>query len=229
MAMSIIDGRFLPEPAETAVEAGQIAQVAVMIGANDRDLGIGSAQSKDELFARFGSDSSEARRLYDPRGDPTLDELKQQAFADRTMTEPVRHFAKLVAHSGQPVWLYRFAYVTESQRGKLMGTLHGFEIPFTLNIPAALVGDKVTATDKIMGDLASAYWAQFAKTGDPTLGPMCPRYDPAVDRLIHFTNSGIIVGTDPLKLRLDLWERVEPGAVIVRTSVLCRWSLGADS
>jgi para-nitrobenzyl esterase len=144
------------------------------------------------------------------------------------MTEPVRHFAKLVAHSGQPVWLYRFAYVSESQRGKLMGTLHGFEIPFTLNIPAALVGDKVTATDKIMGDLASAYWAQFAKTGDPALGPMWPRYDPVVDRLIHFTNSGIIVGTDPLKLRRDLWERVEPGAVIVRTSVLCRWSLGAD-
>ena len=115
--MSILDGRFLPEPAETALEAGRIAQVAVMIGANDRDLGIGSAQSKDELFAQFGSDSSEARRLYDP-----------------------------------------------------LGTLHGFEIPFTLNSPAALVGDRVTATDKIMGDLASAYWAQFAKTGDPNVG-----------------------------------------------------------
>jgi hypothetical protein len=25
---------------------------------------------------------------------------------------------------------------------------------------------------------------------------------------IHFTISGIIVGTDPLKIRLDLWERV---------------------
>jgi hypothetical protein len=34
------------------------------------------------------------------------------------------------------------------------------------------------------------------------------RYDPAVDRLIHFTNSGVIIGTDPLKARLDLWQRV---------------------
>jgi hypothetical protein len=25
---------------------------------------------------------------------------------------------------------------------------------------------------------------------------------------MHFTNSGVIVGTDPLKARLDLWQRV---------------------
>jgi para-nitrobenzyl esterase len=24
---------------------------------------------------------------------------------------------------------------------------------------------------------------------------------------MHFTNSGVIVGTDPLKPRLDLWQR----------------------
>jgi para-nitrobenzyl esterase len=62
----------------------------------------------------------------------------------------------------------------------------------------------------MMGDLASAYWAQFGKTSDPNGQgrPAWPRYDPSVDRLPHSTNSGIIVGTDPLKPRLDLWERV---------------------
>jgi hypothetical protein len=35
-----------------------------------------------------------------------------------------------------------------------------------------------------------------------------PRIDPAVDRLLHFTNSGILVGTDPLKSRLDLREKI---------------------
>jgi hypothetical protein len=33
-------------------------------------------------------------------------------------------------------------------------------------------------------------------------------YDPAADRVLHFTNSGVIVGTEPLKLRLDLREQV---------------------
>ena len=210
MAMSIIDGRFLTESVEAAVAAGHQAKVPVIVGANDRDLPVGVADNKDQLFEVFGTDASEARRLYDPRGDQTLDELKQQVFADRTIVEPARNLANLLARDGQPVYLYRFGYLNEAARGKLMGTPHGFEIPFTLDAPAALVGEKVTPTDKIMGDLASGYWAQFGKTGDPSGGdrPLWPRYDAAADRLIHFTNSGIIVGTDPLKPRLDLWERV---------------------
>lgn len=91
-----------------------------------------------------------------------------------------------------------------------MCTLHGFEIPFTRDVPAALVGDKVTPTDKMMGGLASAYWAQFRRTRDPNGGgrPKWPRHDPTVDQIFHFTNSGINVGTDPLKPRLDVWQRV---------------------
>jgi para-nitrobenzyl esterase len=210
MAMSIIDGQFLIEPPEAALAASRQTMVPVIIGANDRDLALGTANSKDELFAIFGPDAERARSLYDPRGDQTLEELKQQVFADKTLVEPTRHFADEMARSGQPVWLYRFAYVSEAQRGKLMGALHGFEIPFTMNIPAALTGEKATPTDKAMGDLTSAYWVQFGLTGDPNGSdrPNWPRYDPAVDRLFHFTNSGLIVGTDPLKPRLDLWQRV---------------------
>jgi para-nitrobenzyl esterase len=211
MAMSIIDGRFLPERPETALAAGKQAMVPTIIGANDRDLPIGTANTKDELFALFGPDVDAARTLYDPRGDQTLDELKQQVFADRTLVEPVRHFANEMVRAGQPVWLYRFAYVSQAQRGRNMGTLHGFEIPFAMNVPAALVGaDKVTPTDKAMADFVSAYWVQFGLTGDPNGGgrPVWPRYDAAVDHILHFTNSGVIVGTDPLKPRLDLWQKV---------------------
>jgi para-nitrobenzyl esterase len=184
--------------------------VPVVVGANDRDLYAATAQNKDEVFAVFGPNAAEARKLYDPRGDQTLDELKQQVFADKTLVEPARHLANEMARAGQPVWLYRFAYVSQAQRGKNMGTLHGFEIPFTMGIPAVIVGaDKVTPTDKAMADLTSAYWVAFGLTGDPNGEgrPAWPRHDPAVDRLLHFTNSGVIVGTDPLKARLDLWQR----------------------
>jgi len=200
MAMSIIDGRFLAERPEAALAAGRQAKVPVMIGATDRDLAIGTAHSKEELFANFGPNAAEASRLYDPNGDQTLDELEQQVFADRTLVEPARHFAKEMVRAGQPVWLYRFADVS--------GAKQGFEIPFTLNVPAAV------AAGKAMGDMASAYWVQFAKTGDPNGSgrPAWPRYDPKVDRLVMFTNSGVTVGADPLKARLDLWERVSSQA-----------------
>jgi para-nitrobenzyl esterase len=211
MATSIIDGRFLPEPPEAALAAGRQAVVPVIVGANDRDLAVGSASTKYELFGLFGPDADQARKLYDPLGNQTLDELRQQVFADRAMVEPARHLANEMARTGQTAWLYRFAYVAQAQRGRNMGTLHGSEIPFALNVPAAFVGQaRVTSSDRAAADLVSAYWVSFGLTTDPNGGgrPTWPRHDRMVDRLAHFTNSGMIIGTDPLKARLDLWERL---------------------
>jgi para-nitrobenzyl esterase len=210
VAGPIRDGTFLLEAPETAFANGRQTMVPVMIGANDRDLGLGRAKSKDELFALFGADADQARKFYDPQGDESFDELKQQVFADKTMVEPARYLANEMARAGQPTWLYRFSYVAESQRAILKGTLHGYEIPYTFNIPDALVGDKVTAADKAMGELASAYWISFAKTGDPNGGdrPPWPRHEPAVNRVTNFTNTGVSTAPDPLKNRLDLWQTV---------------------
>jgi len=210
VAGAVRDGKFVVEAPEAAFAARHQAMVPVIIGSNDRDLGIGNASGKDDLFSVFGSNASEARKLYDPRGDQLLDELKQQVFADKTLVEPSRHLADETAGAGQPTWWYRFSYVAESQRDKLKGTLHGFEIPYTFDLPTAIVRDKVTAADKAMGTIASAYWVAFAKRGNPNGGkaPEWPRHDPRVDRTMNFTNSGPVVGPDPLKSRLDLWQKV---------------------
>jgi hypothetical protein len=56
------------------------------------------------------------------------------------MTEPARHLADLVARARQPVSV---SFLAESQRAKLKGALHGFEIPYIFDVPAAVVGDKV--------------------------------------------------------------------------------------
>ena len=66
MAMSIIDGRFLPETPESALAAGRQAVVPVIIGANDRELAIGSASTKYELFEQF-SQSMQCWQLFRPR------------------------------------------------------------------------------------------------------------------------------------------------------------------
>jgi len=42
-------------------------------------LAADSAHSKDDLFALCGPDADQARWLYNPRGDQTLDDLKQAA------------------------------------------------------------------------------------------------------------------------------------------------------
>jgi para-nitrobenzyl esterase len=42
--------------------------------------------------------------LYDPKGDETLDELKQQVLADMTLAEPSRPLADETVRTGQPTW-----------------------------------------------------------------------------------------------------------------------------
>jgi para-nitrobenzyl esterase len=209
---AILDGRFLTETPEAAFAAGHQAMVPVIVGANDRDLGIGTAETKDDLFALFGNFAAEARALYDPTGNEPLKELKQQVLANKTLVEPSRHLADEMVRAGQPTWWYRFSYVAESLRDdpKWKGALHGFEIPYVFDIPAAHVGDKVTNADKAMAALASAYWVSFGKTADPNGGarPEWPQHEPGQDSVINFTNTGVVVGPDPIKARLDLWQKV---------------------
>jgi para-nitrobenzyl esterase len=207
---SILDGWFLTKSPEAVFAERQQAMVPVMVGATDRDLGIGSAETKDELFALFGDHSAEAHALYDPTGNETLDELKQQVLADRTLVEPSRHLADEMVRAGQPTWWYRFSYVAESLRAQWKGTPHGFEIPYAFNLPAAHVGDKVTDADKAMAALASAYWVAFARSGNPNGDgrPDWPRHDPASGTAINFTNTGVVVSPDPIKARLDVWKKV---------------------
>jgi para-nitrobenzyl esterase len=108
---AILDGVFLPETPEAAFAAGRQAMVPVIVGANSRDLGIGLAATKDDLFALSGAYAAAARALYDPQGNEALDELTQQVLADKTLVEPSRHLANEMARAGQPVWWYRFSYV----------------------------------------------------------------------------------------------------------------------
>jgi len=68
---AIRDGKLVVEAPESALAAGRQTMVPVVVGANDRDLGIGNARSKDVLFQTFGSSAAQARRLYDPHGDQT--------------------------------------------------------------------------------------------------------------------------------------------------------------
>jgi para-nitrobenzyl esterase len=207
---SIIDGRLVVETPEAALRAGRHAMVPVISGANDYDLAISMAQTKEALFAQFGPLAAHARALYDPRGDASLKELIQAIIADRVMVEPSRHLAEMMAKSGQPAYFYRFSYVPEPQRGKVPGATHASEILFAFDAASAVLKETATNGDVDMARTMSGYWAGFVKTGNPNGEgrPEWPRYDPNARGVLNFTNTGVTAGPDPLKERLDLWQAV---------------------
>jgi para-nitrobenzyl esterase len=57
--------------------------------------------------------------------------------------------------------------------------------------------------------MASGYWIDLAKAGNPNGGdrPEWPPHNPSVDRVIKFTNHGVVAGPDPLKARVDLCKK----------------------
>jgi para-nitrobenzyl esterase len=120
------------------------------------------------------------------------------------MIAGARSAAARIAKQGVPVWEYRFSYVADSL-GQT-GATHASDIPFFFDNAAIKYGDKTTAKDIDMGKTISAYIVNFAKTGDPNGSGLAewPKYDPATDELIDFTEAAKAVAEkDPLGAEID--------------------------
>jgi para-nitrobenzyl esterase len=207
----IVDGRFVPgEPGER-LERGEANLVPVMIGTTTQDLPLTFPPSREDPLAVFGEHAAEARRAHDPRSALPPFEIHLAIGADMTMHEPARFVAKQLTRAQQPVWLYRFGYVAESQRSKLAAAPHASEIPFFFDTIAVKYGKAESERDREAARIAHGYVVNFVKRGDPNGAGLAswPVFDPARPQLLQFTERhGAVYGDDPWKARLDLVERL---------------------
>lgn len=200
------DGKIVVDVPDAVIARGQQLKVPVMVGATSADLGRSPATTKEELFAAFGASADRAKAVYDPTGTASFAALAQLIGADRTMVEPARRVAQLVAAQGLPAYAYRFSYVAESIRKDSRGASHASELPFVFDTVPARYGAAATSADTAAARQALAYWVAFAKTGAPDVPgqPHWPAYTAAGDQILDFTNAGPRPGPDAWKPRLDL-------------------------
>ena len=202
----MIDGKLLVETADLAYAAGHNAKVPVMVGANSADIGSASGDSKDALFAGF-PDPAAAKAAYDPTGQAPLDQVRAEIGMDKTMLEPARLTAQLLASQGLKAYEYRWGYTASQKRASSpYGAPHASELPFMFETVDARYGEAATAQDHDVSRLMHAYWVNFAKTGDPNGAglPVWPAYDAKADRILEFSPDGQAVPeADPLKARFD--------------------------
>ncbi|MTB51402.1 carboxylesterase/lipase family protein [Lewinella sp. W8] len=178
-----IDGHVLPALNAEIYRNGQHHDVPLLIGWNKDDrVMIGGPPPATEFRAnlndRFGELASEALSVYPAR---TEEEAAQSHFdlgRDQTFGVQVYAWAKIQDQYGQsPVYVYNFnrglpAYTPETA----YGAFHSGEIVYaydnlhTLDRPWEAVDQKI-ATDM------SAYWVNFATTGNPN-GKGLPRWSP---------------------------------------------------
>jgi len=130
---------------------------------------------------------------------------------DKVWADPARFTANAFFAKGAPAFIYLFSYVSTSMQGKMRyGAAHASEIPYVFNSLGSRNGATVAPEDQKVAKMMNAYWANFAKTGDPN-GPGLPRwpvYDPQKNELLEFQADGTPVGKpDPKKARLDVIEQ----------------------
>jgi len=203
-----VDGTLVVTSPEESYLAGRQAHVPVIIGATSADTGFLKANTKDEAFATFKSHAAEARAAYDPDGSQELRRITAAIAADRTMVEPARFVASTLSRQGIPAYEYRFSYVANSMASEWKrGAPHATDVPYVMNTVATKYEDRLTPQDAAIADQINSYWANFARTGNPSGPglPPWPPYDPAKDQIMDFAANGHpAVISDPWKARLDL-------------------------
>src|SRR5207342_719538 len=103
----ILDGKLITETAETAYKAHREPKVPLMLGSNSADTAGNriKATSKEQLWARFGQRSDQAKAAYDPDGSTDFATLISRANDDFGQAEPARFAASAFATNGSPVYL----------------------------------------------------------------------------------------------------------------------------
>ncbi|HZY38060.1 MAG TPA: carboxylesterase family protein [Mucilaginibacter sp.] len=192
-----IDGYFLPKSPVDIFEAGEQAQVPLLIGWNSAEVPYQAFMQGDmptaenytkKIKQRFGADSSTVLKLYPGT---TQDEAIKSATglaSDTFIAYATWKWAEMqAATGGKPVYRYLFSTprpkppgasaATGKMPSAMVGASHASEIEFAMG---NLGYDKVfpwTADDYKVSETMEAYFANFIKTGNPN-GPHLPRWTP---------------------------------------------------
>lgn len=196
----VMDGKLYAETVIQGFAAGHEMKIPLIIGGNSNEASLTrpSAATFDALPA---AQQAAILKVFDTAGTGDKAAAINNAVTVQTITEPDRAIARLHAKNGNPMWLYYFSYVPAAEKArKPFGAGHVDEVRFVFGRPR----DRFAPADLPLSDAMNAFWASFAKTGNP--GASWPRFDLADETQIEFGESGPQVRTHFLKAWRDFVE-----------------------
>jgi para-nitrobenzyl esterase len=211
----ILDGKLVVETAESAYKAGRQTKVPLIIGNCSAEIGggfVNGSNSKEALFALFGELEAEAKAAFDPEGNKEFAEVITKFNTDWVWGEPGRMTARAFTEKGAPAYMYQFGYVPAAMRERARyGAGHGSEVSFVFNTLNARRGPAQPTPEEVaLAKTMNAYWANFAKTGDPNGQglPAWPRYEKQKEQVLDIELEGKPVAKpDPRKARFNVIEK----------------------
>nr|XP_034992047.1 acetylcholinesterase isoform X1 [Zootoca vivipara] len=189
----VIDGDFFPDTPEAMLSTGNFKETQVLLGVV-KDEGTyfliygapGFSKDNESLISR--EDFLDGVRIGVPHAndiaaeavvlqytdweDEDNREKNREAMddivGDHNVICPTMHFARRYAEHGNKVYAYFFDHRASNLMWPLwMGVPHGYEIEFIFGLP---LNDSLNYTpeEKELSRRMMRYWANFARTGNPT-------------------------------------------------------------
>ncbi len=204
-AQPIEDGRLIASGITEGFAAHRQARVPLIVGGNSDEASL-FRPTPAQLDALPEARRAAVIAAYDPNGSGDKVRIVHEMVTDNYMTEPDRNLARIEVKAGAPVWVYYFAFVPEALKAReAEGAPHTAEIRYVFGG----AHQKFTAEDEPVSKAMNAYWAAFAKAGDPDSagGPAWPRFDAAHEAVMNFDATGAHVADHQFKARLDVIEK----------------------
>lgn len=163
----LVDGDVIPAQPASLYAAGEQHPVPYITGGVSWEASLGRAVgggfSPERAAMLFPT--ADKQRLY-----PGLEgeQLEDAIFGDMLALSSSWYVADNISRTTQPVYRFYFSYLAQDRRARQPGVAHTDDIAFvmqTLDKEADL--KIITDRDWEVSQLISAYWVQFAKTGNP--------------------------------------------------------------
>jgi para-nitrobenzyl esterase len=191
-----VDGYFFPKKPLKIYEAGEQAQVPLLVGWNSQENNyrsiLGNEKPTKENFSKavkklYGEKTDEILKLYNAPTDDEVEKVATDLASDRFISFSTWKWATLQGKTGKPVYRYLYEHprpvtiasdTSVNKKPADHGAVHSAEIEYALgNLP----GNKVfawTQDDYKVSRIMQEYFANFIKTGDPNSTGL-PKWSPA--------------------------------------------------
>jgi para-nitrobenzyl esterase len=190
----VVEGRLVPDQPGVLFAQGKQQNVPYITGGVSWEASLGRSIGGgfSPEFAAKLVPAADKERLYPGL---TGTGLEDAIFGDLIVLSHSRYMANQMRQLGSPVYSFFMSYVAEDRRDRQPGVAHADDIAFVMNTLDA-EGDLevITESDRATSDLMSAYWVQFAKSGNPNKEglPEWPAYQADTARVLEIGDEVII-------------------------------------